>query len=181
MSAEAIHGITFDDYAATNAFLAQGKDLKELLPVLGIEGPQWDEANAHWLHQMSNDSSFSLINRYGEVFQNPAVGKFSDQKTQTTDNALERIPNFETYIKVGEHMSVASKYGVDAQTLLGQYGLTVMDWSQAGMHWMQQFHARANDPEFNQWFSDMHLHYQAHFEQEFQLQAGGGLGDDIKF
>jgi hypothetical protein len=180
-TAEAIHGITFDDYAATNAFLAQGKELDTLLPVLGVEAPQWEEAEAYWLNQMTNDDSFRLITRYGEIFQNPAAGKFAGQKTETSSSALERIPDMESYIKVGEHMSVATKYGVDAQTLLGQYGLTVMDWSQVGMHWMQFMNARFDDQQFMGWFSATHQHYREHFEEEYRKSQGGGLGEDIQF
>ncbi|XZF15565.1 DUF6620 family protein [Chitinophagaceae bacterium MMS25-I14] len=183
---EAIHGITFTDYAATNAFLAQGKELKELLPVLGIEEPQWDEASKHWENAMRNDDDFKLVSIFGDVFQNPAQGKLAGLATQTSDDVLRKIPTLEKYIEIQEMMSVAATYGIDAQAFLLNQGITIMDYSQSGMHWMkvQNESMSPANPYFNdfvQWFSGTHQYYKEKFEQEFAQLHGGKLGSDIEF
>lgn len=183
---EAIHGITFIDYAAACAFMAQGKDIKELIPVLGVEMPQWDEANQHWQDAMANDPNFKLVNIFGEVFQNPAQGKFSGSSTQTSNDVLEKIPTLERFIEIQEMMNVASSFGIDAQHFLHQEGLTIMDYSQSGMHWMkvQNELLTPKNPDyatFGEWFSDTHLYYKEKYEKLFQEQQGGRIGDDVEF
>jgi len=181
-----IHGISFIDYAATNAFLAQGKNISELLPILGIELPQWDEANMYWQNEMANDPEYKLVSVFGKVFQNPAQGKFAGMNTQMPENALAKIPTFEKFIEVQAMMSAAASYGVDAQAYLNEQGLSIMDYSQLSMHWMnfqneQMSPANPVSNDFIQWFSNAHQYYRYKAEEFFASQNGGKLGDDITF
>ena len=183
---EQVHGITFIDYAATCAFLAQGKEITELLPALGVEMPQWDEASAYWQNAMSNDSEFKLITIFGDVFQNPAQGKYAGVSTQTPDDVLAKIPTLERYIEIQEMMSIAASYGIDAQAFLHEQGLDIMDYSQSGMHWMKVQHENMSPEnphsnEFIQWFTATHSYYHQKYEQAFAAQQGGKLGADIEF
>jgi hypothetical protein len=180
---DAIHGITFIDYCAANAMMAQGKDISALLPTLGVEMPQWDEASAHWERAMKDDESYRLVTILGEVFQNPAQGKFAGASTQTSGDARLRIASLESFIDIQNLVSVAAQFGVDPTNALAQRGLTLMDFSQAGMHYMAEQTAlfSSDDGEATEWFAERHAHYRAVHEAHFRAQTGNAIGDDIDF
>lgn len=179
-----MHGLTFIDYAATNAFLAQGKDIQELLPTLGIELPQWEEAAAHFENEMKNDTEYKLAAQLGEVFQNPAQGKFAGAETQTAADAVEKIPTVEAFIDVEQLMASATQYGVDPQAALKERGLTVMDYSQASMKFMELINRELSGPnvaDYNAGLSQLRDAASKKYDAIFKDLAGGALGDDIEF
>lgn len=179
-----MHGIDFTDYAATNAFLAQGKDIKELLPTLGVELPQWEEAAAHWESEMANDTEYKLAVQLGEIFQNPAQGKYAGSATQTSDDAVEKIPTVEAFIDVEQMMSTAASFGVDPQAAMLERGITIMDFSQASMRFMEKINAElaADDTgAFNHYISDLRKEAETKYTAIFKELAGGAIGDDIDF
>lgn len=179
-----MHGIDFTDYAATNAFLAQGKDIKELLPTLGVELPQWEEAAAHWENEMKNDAEFKLATQLGEIFQNPAQGKYADASTQTSDDAVEKIPTVEAFIDIEQMMSTAASFGVDPQAAMAERGVSVMDFSQASMRFMTKINAELAGPncaDFNAYLGDLRKAAEEKYTAVFKDLAGGALGDDIEF
>ncbi len=179
-----MHGIDFTDYAATNAFLAQGKDIKELLPTLGVELPQWEEAAAHWENEMKNDAEYKLVTQLGEIFQNPAQGKYAGADTQTADDAVEKIPTVEAFIDIEQMMSTAASFGVDPQAAMAERGVSIMDFSQASMRFMEKINAELagpNQAEFNAYLSELRKTAEVKYTAIFKDLAGGALGDDIEF
>lgn len=176
---ENIHGISFDDWASANAFLAQGKTEEEIFAVLQIEKPQWDDASAHYNDAFKNDTDFTLVTRYGEIFQNPATGKFVSFGGGTNlDDSLAKVPDFETYVKVQSHMSAAAQQGIDAQTFLREeYGLDIYEWSQTSNHWGQYMQQKmdADDPDFVEEYTNLRHKY----EQQFNPKDF--LSGDIEF
>lgn len=179
-----MHGIDFTDYAATNAFLAQGKDIKELLPTLGVELPQWEEAAAHWENEMKNDPDYKLVTQLGEIFQNPAQGKYAGAATQTADDAVEKIPTVEAFIDIEQMMSTAASYGVDPQAAMAERGVTIMDFSQASMRFMKTINEQlAMDDEgaFNHHLSALRKEAENKYTAIFKDLSGGALGDDVDF
>jgi triacylglycerol lipase len=180
--ADAIHGITFVDYCATNAFLVQGKQLADLLPVLGIESPQWDEACKHFERAMANDHEFVLVTQLGEVYQNPAQGKYAGAATQTSNDAVLKITSMEQFIDVQNLFSAASQFGIDPTSALTERGLTLMDYSQAGMHYMAEMNsAHTSNPDLLRKIGAWHEQYREVHEARFEAEAGGRIGDDIEF
>lgn len=169
---DAPHGITFTDYAATNAFLAQGKSIDELLPTLGVDSSQWGEAKGHWEDAMSKDLEFKLAMELGEVFKNPAVGKYAGAATQTMEDAAQKIPDVETWFDLQGMMSVGMKYGLDPNELLAEHGLTAMDFSQASMALQEELQARLADESeeglaYREYTTKLHDDAEAKYEERF--------------
>lgn len=179
-----MHGIDFTDYAATNAFLAQGKDINELLSTLGVEMPQWDEASAHWENEMKNDTTFQLATQMGQIFQDPAQGKYASATTQTAADALTKIPTVDAFIDIQVLMSTAASFGLDPQAAMAEQGISLMDYSQAGLHYMEVITQQGlDDPggdETNRQ-SEVRTEAEAKYTALFKDLAGGTLGDDIDF
>ena len=134
---DTIHGLTFIDYAATNAFLAQGKSIEELLPTLGVEEAQWVEASAHFEKAMSEDTTFELTGKLGEVFQNPEQGKYAQgadgQGAKGVPVPGGEVTTLEDFLDLQAYIQVGDERGLDPQALLKERGLTMYDYSQVGV------------------------------------------------
>lgn len=184
---DTIHGLSFVDYAATNAFLAQGKGIEELLPTLGVELPQWEEASAHFERAMQNDSTFQLATQLGEIFQNPAQGKYAGGGGDAPSaGGAPKIADLESYLDVQGLMHAATEVGVDPQAMLKERGLTVHDFSEAGMRFMPEINERlAAETEdgnaFREWFTQTNDAAVGRYRAVFKEIAGPGVGDDIEF
>ncbi|MBX7152791.1 hypothetical protein K1X84_14265 [bacterium] len=50
---------------------------------------------------------------------------------------------FEKWIEITEAQNAASQQGIDAGTVLKQYGMTIGDWSNVSAWWSQKFNANA--------------------------------------
>lgn len=182
---DSIHGLTFIDYAATNAFLAQGRAIEELLPTLGVELPQWEEASQHFEKAMANDDTYKLAMKLGEVFKDPAQGKFAAGGNAPV-SAETKIVDLDQYIDVQSLMQAASDVGIDPQAMLAERGLTVMDFSQAGMRFQEDLHRRLADesPEGSRFRDDFTRKTNegvAKYSAMFREITGGGVADDIEF
>ena len=181
---EAIHGITFIDYAAANAQLAQGKDISELLPILGVEMPQWEEASEHWLGKLMDDTEMTYSAKYGEIFSNPAQGKFANYGAESSTDALSKIPTIEDFIDLMCLTEVATKYGIDSQFAMGEVDINVAEYSQASMHYMPMLGNGGpewDDTEWLEYFTSLMETGRKKYEARFSAEAGGSLGDDIEF
>ena len=179
---EAKHGVTFDDYAATSAYQAQGKALSELLPILGIEEPQWDEVSAYWLERMANDEDFALATRLGEAFQDPAIGKYARMEAPTSADALAKVPDLEAFAALQAEMDVAAGRGIDAQAFLGTKGLNVGEYSAVSMHYMDAMNAAraAGDDETTLAYARWMNAYRDEFREAYEADSPT-IGDDIEF
>lgn len=184
---DTIHGLSFVDYAATNAFLAQGKAIEELLPTLGVELPQWEETNAHFERAMQNDETFQLATQLGEIFQNQAQGKYAGGGGATAPaGGAPKIADLEAYLDVQGLMNAATEVGVDPQAMLTERGLNVHDFSEAGMRFMPEINERlaAETDEgnaFREWFTQTSQAAVERYRAAFKDVAGPGVADDIDF
>lgn len=165
---EPIHGITMEDWAAANAKMVQGVSMDELLEVLAVEQPQWDEANAEWNARMTRD--FTISKKYADIFNNPDVGKFAGVGPK---KATEGEPlTFEDYMRIQVHMEKGIEQGVDAQAILKEHGTTLSEWTTIQSYWSQQLvldvakYAAEGD------------RLRERFQKDY---AGGGMADDIEF
>ncbi len=168
-----IQGVSIEDWAAANAKMVSGTTIDEILGVLQIEKPAWDEINAEWNARMSRDASATIATVYGNAFQNPNIGRFAGVGSAPAAGAGGGEPcDFETWVKVGVHMNKATEQGLDPQTILASHGMGLNDWSAAGAYWSVEFTKNAAK------YFDLETKLRAKYEKEY---AGGSIADDIEF
>ncbi|WP_027393772.1 DUF6620 family protein [Aquimarina latercula] len=175
-----IKGIDMETWAAANAKIAGGMNLEEMLKVVGTEKPIWDEVSAEWTARMSQDTTFAISKVYGDAFLNSDIGKFASTATnETTEantsnggSALDKVTeDFELYIKIMCHQNMGASQGKDAASILGEYGLSVTDWSSVGAQWSTKM---ATDTRMALKMGELMEKYNSEF-------ATAGAGDDIDF
>lgn len=186
---EAINGVTFIDWACACAHTAQGMSEEDILKVLGIESPVWQQTNEAWGGKlgdiMAND--INMATKYGEVFANPNQGKFANvEQKGADDSTLDAIaPDYDTYTKILMHQSIASKYGIDPATVLQSYGLDLGSWGKLNMKYMNDGinSVAFDDPDYNskmKVFTDMEKKWKKHWKKHYKDEAVD-LSDDIDF
>lgn len=169
-----IKGISMEDWAAANVQISNGRSLDEVLKILGIEKPTWDEVSAEWMARMSQDTTFAISKVYGDAFTNPNMGKFAQAGGGAAQGSgeIEKVKDdFELYIKIMCHQNMASAQGIDAASVLKQYGLSATDWSMVSMHWAPKM---GSDLTLAMKMSPLMDKYNAEF-------ASAGAGSDINF
>lgn len=77
---EKINGISFEDWAAACAHLAQGMPESEVIATLGIETPVWQDTNDQWTNKLGDlmAQDMNVATQYGEIFANPKVGNLQE-------------------------------------------------------------------------------------------------------
>ena len=63
----AFKGVPLEAWAGAIAQLAQAKPMSQVLEVLGLEQPQWDEINAEWMARMSRDTTATIATVYRQA------------------------------------------------------------------------------------------------------------------
>ena len=177
-----VHGITLEDWAAANAKLASGAELDDILRVLGLEKPQWDEINAVWLARMSADTTFSIVTLYGSAFTNSNIGKFAGADLGSAPDSPNKALAKESlalYAEIFCAQSTAYQFGMDgSQYVKDQWGLTLGDWAEIGAHWNP---VMRDDMQMMREYSDLMDTYNAKYQAQFAAAQGGNVGDDIEF
>ncbi|MCZ6603278.1 MAG: hypothetical protein O6952_09750 [Planctomycetota bacterium] len=178
-----VEGITMDQYAQTQAKIAQGADLDKSIAELKIERPQWDRVCAEWEARMKRDTTGAIMTAYGQAFAGAGVGQFAGAGAEISKNLLdpqsqgvggdEPIP-FERWIEVSEAQSAASQQGVDASTVLKNYGMTPADWGTAAGWWGQQLAQNAMNADFMENYNKLSEQYREKF-------SAGSADADIEF
>lgn len=131
-----VHGVTFEEWAAANARLANQQPQAEVLAVLGVGAGQWEQVNSEFLAALQQSGGGSpLMRRYAEIFAQPAVGRFAGQDDQP--RVENKLASWEDYARVQAHLTVASEYGEDPQKILAEHNLTVYEFSQETGRWIQ--------------------------------------------
>ncbi len=142
---EAINGVTFEDWGAACGNLAQGMSEEEVCQVLGIELPVWQKTNEAWGGKLGDLAAedMEVMTTYSGFFTNPKVGKFAGAGAQTPslDELLAKFPDYDSYLKVSIHQTVASEHGVDPTAIIESYGLNLQNWGQLNMHYSDWYHA----------------------------------------
>ncbi len=175
-----ISGVDMDTWAAANAKIANGVALEEVLAVVGVEKPVWDEVSAKWTERMSQDTTFAISKVYGDAFVNSNIGRFAEgagdakeaAPTGGSANAVQAVmDDFELYVKIMCHQNMGATQGKDAVSILSEYGLNAADWGSIGAHWTPKM---ATDTAMALQMSQLMEKYNAEF-------ASAGVGDDIEF
>jgi hypothetical protein len=173
-----IKGISLEDWAAANVKISQAMPLADVLKVLGVEKPVWDDVSAQWMSRMAQDTTFAISKVYGDAFTNPNIGKFAKTGAASTSagsGAVEKVKNdFDLYVKIMCHQSMGSIQGLDANAVLKQYGLTAADWGMVSGHWAPQM---TTNLDIAMRMSSLMEKYNA----EFASAAPAKAGDDISF
>lgn len=141
-----VNGITFEEWAAGNARLANNQTLADILKTLNVDEAQWKQADAAFLQAFKErDPGSYTFTRYGEVFSDPAVGRFKGLGDQP--EVKGKFATFEDYARVQAHLSVAVQAGVDPQEVLKEHGLTVYEFSQEAGNWVKEMGRAAGGEE----------------------------------
>lgn len=175
-----IHGISLEDYAAANAKIVNGMSEDEVVKALGVERPQWDEANQLWQQRMQQDTEMAVIGLYGQYFataeNHPKFKNLTqDSSTPVNPENLAKIkedPEF--FFELSGAMQAAYNYGMDgAQWLRENYGLSIGEFQSVAMQYAQT-------PVFAQMipFQEQKV---KEYEAKFASESGGNIADDVTF
>jgi len=177
-----VHGITLEDWAGANAKIVSGTPLEDLLRVLNVEKPQWDEATATWMARMSADTTFSISTAYAAAFTDSNIGRFANSGLAVAPDSPMKIAameNLELYVEIFCAQSAAYQFGLDgAQYVKDTWGLSLMDTSTLGMHWSARMQ---DDIDVMRAYGDLTSAFDAKYKEHFAAAQGGNVGDDIEF
>lgn len=180
-----INGIGFEDWAAAAANIAHGMSLEEVCKILGIETPVWEETNKQWGEKMADlmASDMNIAMKYGEIFQNPKVGKFANAgSTTSTEEVLAKIPTMDAYMKIQKQIQYAHEVGIDVD-LEREYNITMQEYGQLNMHfskWVQENLHTDNNAEAMAEYNEADEKWDAYWKKFYQ-DKGTDLGEDIDF
>ncbi len=164
-----VNGITFEEWAAANARLANNQPLDGVLQVLRVNEGQWKQADAAFLQALkTGDPGSATFMRYGEVFANPAVGRFARAGDQPKVDG--RLATYDDYARLQADMSAGVEAGKDPQTILKAYGLNVYQYSQESGKWVRMM-ATVNDPAELERLAAIRDKYQREYRAKYGLPA----------
>lgn len=186
---EKINGVNFEEYAAACGNMAQGMSEEQIIEILGLEKPIWDDTLNQWNNKlgelMSEDMNIAV--KYGEIFANPKVGRFANANSPAAeiDDLLILVPDYESYQKIFSQQTVASKYGIDPISVLESNGLDIGKWGALNMYYMNKglVSVSADDPDYNSkyhYFTSLMQHWENYWE-EYYKENKIDLGSDINF
>lgn len=165
-----IHGVTFDEWTAVNARLSHGEALPGLIARLGVDEAKWAEVNTRFTAELAKGPPGNgLIDRYGEIFSDPRVGRFRDDPKPLEQKA--KLATFKDYARVQAHLSVGVEAGVDPQAVLKEHGLTTWEFSQEAGNWVQEYARAASTGDDGETIRRMQG-VQHGFENEYRRRYG---------
>lgn len=184
---ETINGVSFEEFAAASANLANGMPEQQVLDILGLEAPVWAQTLEQWTQRLQDMmlEDMEAAARYGAIFANPRVGRFANVAggfdPAGSDDWEEAVPDIDTYARVFWHQVVAAEHGVDAHAVLSEYGLTLAGWSAAAMHYQHEVLANADsDSEAYQTYLEASEEWEQHYREHY-ADLRPGSSDDIEF
>jgi hypothetical protein len=161
-----VNGITFEEWAAGNARLANNQPMAEMLRVLGVDEKTWNATNDAFLAELKKgDPAGPVYRRYAEVFADPAVGRFRQAKDAPTVQG--KLATFEDYARVQAHLSVGARAGDDPQKILREHDLTVYEFSQETKPWVQAMAKAAGSDKMD----EMNIVMQ-HYTEVYEARSG---------
>ncbi len=172
-----INGISFEDWAAACGNMTQGMPEEQILEVLGVELPIWQDTMEKFTATLTDQD---VITRYSAIFAAPKVGKFADVDSPAVDidELLKIAPDYNEYQKIFWHQSIASQHGVDPVSILESYGLDLGKWGTLNTHYIGvQNQLMAEDPQA---MTQLMHAWREHFTEQYADQAVD-LADDIEF
>lgn len=169
---EPVHGISLQQWAVAQAFVAQGGDAAEIVAELGLDDATWQAVSAEWNDRMARDTTATIATEYGKAFAGGGAGQFAAQGAAAAD-AMETGGDpagdppiaIEQWVEIEVAQSVGYEQGQDAAEILAGFGMTPADWGMAGAWWGQYFakHAMENDGALHKHYSQLREHYEAHY------------------
>ena len=183
-----IHGISLDDYAAIAMNLTTF-DENELFKAFGIDTAIWQEVNTLWPKRMQEDSTFTIVNLYGEAFMkapnHPKILALKNGSAQTNEGNSDNLDRLKTdkafYLELEAARSVAYEYGIDgAQWIKDEFGIDLMDFQSVAMEWMTKRNMNFSTDQIRE-DADFQESVRAHYKERFAADQGGNVADDIEF
>ena len=188
---EKINGVSFEDWASACGNIAKGMPESNVLEILGVELPVWQETSEKWAAKLGDlmTEDMSIATTYGEIFANPARGKFAAVAGSETslDDLLTMVPDYDAYWKIFSHQSAAAAHGYDPVGILQEYGLNLGTWGTLNMHymnWRNEFSDQGKDTPLEKenfdYLTGIHDKWDNHYK-EFYASESLNLGEDIDF
>lgn len=162
-----VHGVTFEEWAAAAARLADNRDKSEVLKTLSIDDAAFEEINKTFTQALKDDKDFKLINLYGQAFSNPNAGRFATNAEPV--KYQRKLVTFDDYARLFGHMEAASKAGADPEAVLAEHGLTVFEYSQDSAYWMGKIREQSlsgDSAAINAW-NDTLARYEAEYASRY--------------
>lgn len=164
-----INGITFEEWAAGNARLSNEQSMADVLKTLGVDEKTWNATNEAFIEELrTGDPASYMYRRYGEVFADPAVGRFKDLKD--TPAIKGKLATFEDFARVQAHLSVGSRAGEDPDKILKEHDLTVYEFSQEAKPWVQAIARAAGSGTMDE-LNVVMEHYNEVYRARYGLKA----------
>ncbi|GAA0786242.1 hypothetical protein E1180_03265 [Roseibium denhamense] len=118
-----------------NARVASGQPLDDSLAILGINETKWADVTQAYTQAMQDGGPTGpLISRYGEVFANPAVGRFAGAPQQP--EFTPSFSSFEDFARFQARIAVASDLGEAPHRIIKDEGMSIYDYSQESLMWL---------------------------------------------
>jgi hypothetical protein len=161
-----VEGVTLEQWAHVQAALASGGDIDQLIAQARMDRPKWDRVSAQWLARMSTDTSHAISTAYGNAFAGASQGQYGAQAARAAEvgvggNLGAEPISFERFVEIQEAMSAGSRRGYDANAVLAHFGLSVVDWSNAGMFWSKRMQQDAM--KYHELFTKYSDYYRAKY------------------
>jgi len=161
-----VEGVSVEQWAQIQARLASGGDLDQLLATSGMDRAKWDRVSNEWNARMASDHTATIASVYGNAFVSSGQGQYSAQAANAVavgtggDLGQEPIP-FERYVEIESAMGAAANRGEDAIAVLGQFGLSPIDWSNVGAFWSKRIYQQAT--HYAQRYHELKEHFDAKY------------------
>ncbi len=162
-----VEGISCEDWAKVNAKIASGGNKDEAIKEIGVDSAKWDTVNNEWQTRMSNDTTFTISQIYGNAFNASATGNLGAVSDINEDN----FP-YEKYVEISVAQDKLTSMGKDPQEILASFGLTVVDWSNVSSFWSQKFNE--NTEKYYHQYTELTKKYEEKYKS-------GSVHNDIEF
>jgi hypothetical protein len=138
-----VEGVALEQWAHVQAALAGGGNIEQLIARFGMDRPKWDRVSAGWMQRMSTDTTHTISTAYANAFAGAAQGQYGPQAAQAAaagvgGNLGAEPISLERFAEIQEAMGAGRRRGYDANAVLAQFGLSALDWSNAGMFWSKR-------------------------------------------
>lgn len=139
-----VEGVSVEQWAQVQAALAGGGDIEQLIAGAGMDRAKWDRVSNEWNARMASDHTATIATVYGNAFSGAGQGQFAAQAGHAAavgaggDLGQEPIP-FEQWVEIQVAMGAAADRGEDATAVLGNFGMSPLDWSNVGAFWNKRF------------------------------------------
>lgn len=179
-----IHGVTLQDFAAIMYYLGTGMDINTMAKALGVDNAAWEEANILWSKRMQEDSTFAVVNLYGQYFkeaeQHPKLSAAKPEQSGLAKETLEKMKaDRYFFLDVQAEFNASTDYGIDgAQQMLEKYGIHPADLGSIMIYYAD---IDKGDPEASAPY-DRYLDKKIkEYADKYAKEQGGNIADDIEF